>query len=130
MFSDVLDNVKMKRPAGYAGAVPASLRFGWKDQTAYALALRQDIGEKTQVRIGVNHGESPIDPKDVNANLGSVAVVENHLAIGLSRKLSDKVTGSVSYVHAFNNKIKSSVAPHNVIELKQNIINFQISYQY
>lgn len=45
-------------------------------------------------------------------------------------QLSDKVTGSVSYVHAFNNKIKSSVAPHNVIELKQNIINFQISYQY
>lgn len=129
-FGDVLDTVSIARPAGYAGAVPASLKFGWSDQTVLAVAVQKDIGEKTQLRVGLNYGKSPIDPEDVNANLGSLAVVESHLTLGLSRKFNDKVTGSVSYVHAFNKSVTSSVAPFNTIELKQNIVNFQISYQY
>ena len=96
----------------------------------YAFGIQQDIGEKTQVRAGFNYGESPIGPEDVNANLGSLAVVEKHLSLGVSRKFSEKVTGSLSYVHAFNNSVKSNVAPFNTIELKQNQLNMQISYQF
>ena len=129
-YSDVLDKLSFGRPAGYAGAVPAAIPFGWSDQMVYAFGIQQDIGEKTQVRAGFNYGESPIGPEDVNANLGSLAVVEKHLSLGVSRKFSEKVTGSLSYVHAFNNSVKSNVAPFNTIELKQNQLNMQISYQF
>ena len=61
---------------------------------------------------------------------GSLAVVEKHLSLGISRKFSDKVTGSLSYVHAFSNSVKSNVAPYNTIELEQNLVNMQISYQF
>lgn len=129
-FNDVLDSVAFGRPAGYAGNVPAAQPFGWNNQTVYALAVQKDIGDKMQVRAGFNYGKSPIESGNVNANLGSLAVVEKHLTLGLSRKFSDKVTGSLSYVHAFKNSVTSNVAPFNTIELKQNQINFQISYQY
>jgi long-chain fatty acid transport protein len=129
-YDDVMDTVAFRRPAGYAGAVPAAMPFGWSNQTIYALGIQKDIGDKMQVRAGFNYGKSPIGAEDVNANLGSLAVVEKHLSLGISRKFSDKVTGSLSYVHAFNNRVKSNVAPFNSIELKQNLVNMQISYQF
>lgn len=129
-FSDVLGTLSFGRPAGYTGAVPAAMPFGWKDQTVFALAVQKDIGDKMQVRAGINYGKSPIEEGNVNANMGSLAVVEKHLTLGLSRKFSDKVTGSLSYVHAFKNSVTSNVAPFNTIELKQNQFNMQVSYQF
>lgn len=129
-YSNVMDTIAFGRPAGYTGAVPAAMPFGWSNQTIYALGIQKDIDDKTQVRVGFNYGKSPIGPEDVNANLGSLAVVEKHLSLGLSRRLGDKVTGSLSYVHAFKNSVTSNVAPFNTIELKQNLVNMQISYQF
>ena len=129
-FSDVLGTLSFGRPTGYTGAVPAVMPFGWSNQTVYALGIQKDIGDKMQVRAGFNYGKSPIGAEDVNANMGSLAVVEKHLTLGISRKFSDKVMGSLSYVHAFKNSVTSNVAPFNTIELKQNLLNFQISYQY
>lgn len=129
-YGDVMDKINFGRPAGYAGAVPAFMPFGWSNQTIYALGIQKDIGDKMQVRAGFNYGKSPIGPEDVNANLGSLAVVEKHLSLGISRKLSDKVTSSLSYVHAFKNSVTSNVAPFNTIELKQNLLNVQVSYQF
>lgn len=129
-FADVMNSVSVGRPAGYAGAVPAAMPFGWSNRTIYAVGIQKDVGDKMQVRAGFNYGKSPIGSEDVNANLGSLAVVEKHLALGISRKFSDKVTGSLSYVHAFKNSVSSSAAPFNTIELKQNLVNMQISYQF
>ena len=119
-FSDVLDAVSVDRPTGYVGPIPAVLNFGWSDQTVYAIALQKDIGANTQFRIGLNYGASPIGPEDVNSNFGSLAVVEKHIALGLTRKFNEKVSGSISYVHAAKNSVTSNVAPFNTIELQQN----------
>ena len=127
-FSQVLDSVTVNRPA--ASPVPAAMKFGWSDQTVYALGIQKDIGDRMQVRAGFNYGKSPIGAEDVNNNLGSLAVVEKHLTLGLTRKFSDKVSGSVSYVHAFKNSLTSNTGAANTIELKQNIVNFQVSYQF
>ncbi|MDX9995159.1 MAG: outer membrane protein transport protein [Rhodocyclaceae bacterium] len=129
-FSDVLGTVAFNRPAGYAGNVPAAQPFGWSNQTVYALGVQKDVGDNMQVRAGFNYGKSPIGPEDVNANLGSLAVVEKHLSLGVSRKFNKKVTGSLSYVHAFKNSVTSNVGAANTIELKQNQINLQVSYQF
>ena len=56
--------------------------------------------------------------------------MEKHLALGMSRKFSSKATGSLSYVHGFEESATSSVAPFNTIKLKQNIMNLQVSYQF
>jgi long-chain fatty acid transport protein len=128
-FSDVLGSVAVSRPAGYAGPIPASMNFGWDDQTVFSLGIQKEINPKTTVRLGLNYGKSPIGPEDVNSNIGSLAVTEKHLSIGVTRKITDKIMGSLSYMHAFENSVTSNVAPFNTIELKQNIINLQISYK-
>jgi long-chain fatty acid transport protein len=128
-FSDVLDTLYFDRPAGYTGTVPASVRFGWSDQTVFALGVQKELSPATTVRFGYNYGESPIGPEDVDNNIGSLAVVEHHLALGVTRQLGKRVAGSLSYVRAFPNEVVSSSGSGNVIELEQNIINFQLSYK-
>jgi len=127
-FSDVLDTLYFDRPAGYTGAVPASVRFGWSDQTVFALGIQKEISPSTTLRVGYNYGASPIGPEDVDTNHGSLAIVEHHLALGVPRQLGKRVAGSLSYVRAFPNEIISSTST-NRIELEQNIINFQLSYK-
>lgn len=126
-FNKVMNSIAVSVPAG--SPVPSAFNFGWSNQTVYALGVQKDIGDKTQIRAGFNYGKSPIGPEDVTNNYGSLAVVEKHLALGVSRKLGDKVTGSLSYVHAFKNSVTSNTSA-NTIELKQNLLNFQVSYQY
>lgn len=128
-FGDVLDSIAMARPPGYAGPIPAGLNFGWDDQVVYAIGVQKDIDPKTTVRAGFNYGKSPIGREDVNANIGSLAITETHLSLGLTRKLSDKVSASLSYMHAFHNDVTSNTTS-NKIELEQNIANVQISYLF
>jgi long-chain fatty acid transport protein len=128
-FSDVLNSVPVRRPAGYAGPIPASFNFGWDDQTVYAIGVQKEIDPKTTLRAGFNYGKSPIGAEDVKSNIGSLAVTEKHLSLGLTRQLSEKASGSLSYVRAFHNDVTSSDGTTK-IELEQNIVNVQISYKF
>jgi len=124
-FSDVLGRVPFQTPGG-----PSAMNFGWDDQVVYAIGVQKEINSKTIVRAGFNYGKSPIGREDVNNNIGSLAVTEKHLSVGMTRKLSDKVSASLSYMHAFHNDITSNVAPRNKIDLEQNIANVQVSYLF
>lgn len=123
-FSDVLDRVAFDTPAG-----PSAMNFGWDDQTVYAVGVTKQINKKMLVRAGYNYGESPIGPEDVDNNIGSLAVTEHHLSLGLTRYFSDKVAGTLSYVHAFQNDITNPATGTN-IELEQNIVNLQMTYTF
>lgn len=123
-FSDVLGTVILTTPTG---SVP--LRFGWDDQTVFALGIQKRMNPKTTVRFGYNYGESPIDSEDVTSNFGSLAVTEHHLAMGVTRQFGRKTMGSFSYVHAFENDVTDPTG-NNTIELEQNVVNFQITYQF
>lgn len=123
-FSDVLDKVDFQTPAG-----ASAMNFGWSNQTVYAIGVQKEINDKTTVRAGFNYGKSPIGKEDVNNNIGSLAITEKHFTLGVTRKFSDKVSGSLSYAHAFSNEITSDTTP-NKIELEQNIVNVQLSYKF
>jgi long-chain fatty acid transport protein len=125
-FEDVMESIPVTNPPP---GFPAALKFGWEDQTVYAIGVKKDLG-KMAVSVGYNYGKSPIGTEDVNMNLGSTAIVESHLSVGLTRKFSDKVSGSFAYTHAFSNDLTSSVAPYNKIEIEQNQYNFNISYLF
>ena len=132
LFADVMESIPVTNaPDGF----PTVLKFGWEDQTVYAIGVKKDLG-KMALSVGYNYGESPIGPEDVNSNLGSTAIVEHHLSIGVTRKFSDKVSGSFAYTRAFANDLTSSVpAPgttsfYNTIEIEQNQYNLNISYVF
>lgn len=127
-FSDVLDRVTVTNPQP---AMPGVLAFGWDDQTVYSIGVKKEMGPMA-ISVGYNYGKSPIGAEDVNANLGSTAIVEHHLSFGLTRKFSDKVSGSFAYTHAFENDLTSNVVgqPANTIKINQNQYNFNISYLF
>jgi long-chain fatty acid transport protein len=127
-FSDVLGRITVNRPAGYTGAVPALFNFGWDDQTVYAIGVKKEMGPMA-VSVGYNYGKSPIGSEDVNSNLGSTAIVEHHLSFGITRKFSDKVSGSFAYTHAFENELTQSGGT-NTIKISQNQYNMNISYKF
>lgn len=122
-FSDVLDVVVLSTPAG-----DQNMTFGWDDQLVFALGVQKKISEKTTLRAGLNYGESPIGPEDVNSNIGSLAITETHASIGATRQLGKNIEGSISYVRAFSNELTSDTTP-TTIQLEQNVLNFQISYK-
>lgn len=127
-FSDVIDRVSVTNPQP---GMPGVLAFGWDDQTVYSIGVKKEMG-KMAVSVGYNYGESPIGPEDVNANLGSTAIVEHHLSFGVTRQFSDKVSGTFAYTHAFENELTSNVVgqPANTITINQNQFNFNISYLF
>lgn len=124
-FSDVLDRKTLQGPGG--STIP--LNFGWDDQTVFALGVTKQVNKRTLVRLGYNYGESPIDAEDAASNLGSLAVTEHHLALGVTRFFNDKVAGSLSYVHAFENDVTDPTGT-TTIELEQNIVNLQMTYKF
>ena len=125
-FNDVMDNVTVANPPP---GMPGALAFGWDDQTVYSIGVKKEMG-KMAISVGYNYGESPIGPEDVNANLGSTAIVEHHLSFGITRKFSDKVSGSFAYTHAFENDMTASVGPASTIQISQNQYNLNISYKF
>lgn len=127
-FNDVMGRISVSNPGGLAG-MPPVLAFGWDDQTVYSIGVKKEMG-KMAVSVGFNYGKSPIGTEDVNSNLGSTAIVEKHLSVGITRKFSDKVSGSFAYTHAFSNDMTSSVGPANTIEISQNQYNLNISYLF
>jgi len=125
-FNDVMGTIPVTTPGA---PYPSALAFGWDDQTVYAIGVKKDMGPMS-ISLGYNYGESPIGPEDVNMNLGSTAIVEHHLSVGLTRKFSNKVSGSFAYTHAFENDMTASVGPANTIKINQNQYNFNISYLF
>jgi len=124
-FSDVLDKVAFKTPAG-----TTQMNFGWSDQTVFAIGVQKQLNPKTAIRAGFNYGESPIGPEDVDNNIGSLAITEAHLTLGLTRQLGQRLFTSVSYAHAFHNEVTSNSGSGNKIELEQNVLNLQMSYRF
>lgn len=129
-FSATNDSVAIVQPAGYAGAIPTAANFGWDDQVVVALGIQKELNPSTTVRMGLNYGKSPIEAADVNNNLGSVAIPEKHLSLGMTRKLGKNLSGSLSYTHAFENELTSSVGAANTIKIKQNVFYAQVSYSF
>ncbi len=121
-FKKVLDSVPLTTPTG-----SSALNFGWDNQTVFAVGVRKQVNDKMTLRAGLNYGKSPIEPDDVTNNYGSVAVTEKHLTLGFTRNLGAHTSASLSYARAFENKVENSAGQS--IQLEQNVLNLQISYQ-
>ena len=129
-FSKVRDKVMVGRPAGYSGPIPATLNFGWSDQTVFAIGARKPINEKVTLRAGVNYGASPIDPQDVNNNLGAAAISETHLTFGATIKMNPHMSQNISFTRALDNTVTSSVGPANKLKMHQNVLTFNMTMNF
>jgi len=127
-FSETMDSVDIVTPGG-----TNAMKFGWEDQIVYSVGVQKKISDKTDLRFGINYAASPIDDEDVDNNIGSLAIPELHLSLGATRHITERISGSVSYTHAFENELTSSnttPAGTNKISISQNVLYAQIAYQF
>jgi long-chain fatty acid transport protein len=82
------------------------------------------------LRAGYNYGKSPIGSEDVLQNYGSIAVVEHHLSLGVTKQWSPAIATSLSYTHGFNNEVTSSINPAVSIDASQNITYLQLGFRF
>jgi len=85
--------------------------FGWSDMTVYKIGVQHQWDAKTTVRAGWNYGKQPIAANQLDFNLLAPAVVQNHLTLGMTRKLDGGSELSLHYMHAFENDQSGTPTP-------------------
>ncbi len=135
-FSDTSDSVKIENSSG---DTVDRLKFGWEDQYVYSVGAEISPRDSVTLRLGYNYGKTGIDSKDVQYNLGSIATIEHHLSVGISKHWTDNLTSTLSYTHGFENSVTGDVqvgmspsgpvmASHK-LKASQDIAYFQLSYR-
>lgn len=132
-------------PSSLDPAVPVNLGqmgtddgmgFGWTDQTVYKLGVAYQYNNKLTLRTGFNYGKSPIPDSQMLLNTLAPAVVEKHLTLGFTYKISDDDAVTFAYQHAFKRKQAANVyfggfGPIAVEgEMYQDIYNLAYSLQF
>ena len=82
--------------------------FGWRDVTALKLGASYALNENLTLRAGYNHSTQPIRSGETLFNILAPGVVQDHLTLGTTWVLENKGELSVSYVHAFENRVNGS----------------------
>lgn len=84
--------------------------FGWKDQTVFKIGVKHQVNDNLALMAGLNHGKTPIQADETTFNVLAPGTVENHISLGVEKKLSPKSKLVGSYVHAFSKEVKGTGA--------------------
>lgn len=123
--SAVMELIEVKAPNG--AIIP--LTFGWEDQMVYSLGAEFAPHKGMRLIAGWSYGATPISPEDVNSNLGSIAVVEHHISLGIQKTWNDNLSSTFSYTRGLHNEVESNTTPSNKIEAEFNMFFLQLSFR-
>jgi long-chain fatty acid transport protein len=123
--SAVMDKIDLTSPTGYVMTIP----FGWDDQMVYSFGLEAKVRKCLKILAGWSYGATPISPEDVNSNLGSIAVVEHHISLGIQKAWNENLFSTLSYTRGLHNEVISNTTPSNKIEAEFNMFYLQLSYR-
>lgn len=82
--------------------------FGWKDVNVWKLGAQYKYNKQWTFRAGYNHGDNPIQARDVTFNILAPAVIKDHATLGMTYTTATGGELTVSYMHAFENSVTGS----------------------
>ena len=96
--------------AGFGGTlgVANGRGFGWSDVNVYKLGVEYAYSQNMTLRAGYNHGDNPIQARDVTFNILAPGVVQDHLTLGLTYKTSTGGELTFAYMHAFSKSVSGT----------------------
>ena len=105
--------------------------FGWKDMFVVKVVGEYMVSEKSTLRVGFSHGQSPVPSSEVLFNILAPGVVESHITAGYTRNIGTKAL-DFAVVYALNNKISGSnpLDPAQQVELQMNQFEFEIGFRF
>jgi len=103
-------------PAGPATAASClggsnGIGFGWQSINVYKLGAEYQMNKALTLRAGYNHGDNPIESRDVTFNILAPGVVTDHLTLGFTYAVSPSSELSMSYMHAFEESVSGATNP-------------------
>ncbi|TYB31456.1 MAG: long-chain fatty acid transporter [Candidatus Mcinerneyibacterium aminivorans] len=108
--------------------------FGWEDMNIYKTGVDIKLNKDYSLQAGYSYGKSPIDEKDVMLNILAPAVIENHLTIGVTKKIKNNNLLSLSIMHGLSNKIKGynpmEAPEQQEIELEMHQWEVELGYSF
>lgn len=82
--------------------------FGWKDQTIYKVGLKHQVNNHLAIMAGYNKGDTPVSSSETTLNVLAPATVEQHITLGLEKRLKPKAKLTMAYTHALDKTIKGN----------------------
>ncbi len=108
------------KPLGTEGA----WGFGWDDMTVFKAGIQYEAAQGLMLRGGFSTGGQPISSSEVMFNILAPGVMEQHITLGLTKALNDKLSLNVGLMHALSSDVTGAnpfEAPNQQqIELKMN----------
>ncbi len=112
--------------------------FHWHNQWVYSIGAEYQATKSLTLRAGFNYAKSPIKDDDLYMNIVSPAIVQTHIACGLTYKITKNFDISLAYAHAFSHEQTGKVpAPFQAaygqkvkIKMHQDTFAAEISYVF
>ena len=90
---------------GQLGA-PNGMGFGWRDVTAVKVGVAHRYSSRLLLRGGFVYNTQPIPASEVMFNSLAPGVIQKHLTFGATWKLANGGELTLSYFHAFEEKVR------------------------
>lgn len=82
--------------------------FGWRNSTAYKIGLAYEVSPTLTLRAGYATMRQPIPASQTLFNIIAPGVVEDHVTLGATWKVSKQGELSISYMHAAEKKVSGA----------------------
>ncbi|MHB1247460.1 MAG: OmpP1/FadL family transporter [Sulfuriferula sp.] len=108
--------------------------FGWQDVDVWKLGMAYQYNKQWTLRAGYNHGDNPIQARDVTFNILAPGVVKDHATLGVTYLTNSGDELTVSYMHAFENTVSGTTnsalgTGTDTIKMYQNSIGVAYSWK-
>ena len=105
--------------------------FGWQDVDVWKLGAAYQYNKQWTLRAGYNHGDNPIQARDVTFNILAPGVVKDHATLGVTYMTNSGDELTVSYMHAFENSVSgtSLFGGTDTIKMYQNSIGVAYAWK-
>ena len=112
--------------------------FGWENQWTLGLGAQYEVVEdKVVLRAGYNYGKNPLRNQSFQQDMMSIvafpAIVEHHIGLGVGYQINDEFVLNLSWVHAFENTMKSSTPDGSASvesSLSEDTIDIGLSWRF
>jgi long-chain fatty acid transport protein len=82
--------------------------FGWTDVNVFKLGTELNLAPRFALRAGYDHSDNPVQARDITFNILAPGVIENHVTLGATYRLSTTADLNVAYMHAFDNSVSGA----------------------
>lgn len=85
--------------------------FGWQSIDIERIGFEYHADANTTLRAGFNHGQNPVQPRDVTFNIIAPGVVLDHLTFGVTQAISTHGEVTFAYTSGLPNAVSGATSP-------------------